>query len=86
MNDSVLEVRGQDGKVKEVVLKSAKVLPADVFIVGIGEFTLRLVTTTFILLTVLNRSQIILAKLDVLTLYQNMPDPYHQSLLQWLFL
>lgn len=39
MNDSVLEVRGQDGKVKEVVLKSAKVLPADVFIVGIGEFT-----------------------------------------------
>uniref|UniRef100_H2U0H0 Apoptosis inducing factor mitochondria associated 5 n=1 Tax=Takifugu rubripes TaxID=31033 RepID=H2U0H0_TAKRU len=36
MNDSVLEVRGQDGKVKEVVLKSAKVLPADVFIVGIG--------------------------------------------------
>lgn len=86
MNDSVLEVRGQDGKVKEVVLKSAKVLPADVFIVGIGEFTLGLVTTTFILLTVLSCSQIILAKSDVLTRYQNMPHPYHQSLLQWLFL
>lgn len=39
MNDSVTEVRGQDGKVKEVVLKSEKVLPADVFIVGIGEVT-----------------------------------------------
>lgn len=86
MNDSVLEVRGQDGKVKEVVLKSAKVLPADVFIVGIGEFTLRLVTTTFILLTVLNHSRIILAKLDVWMLDQNMPLAYHQSLLEWLFL
>lgn len=47
MNDSVMEVRGQDGKVKEVVLKSARVLPADVFIVGIGEFTLQLSTITF---------------------------------------
>ncbi|CAG08839.1 unnamed protein product, partial [Tetraodon nigroviridis] len=36
MNDSVVEVRGQEGKVKEVVLKSARVLLADVFIVGIG--------------------------------------------------
>lgn len=39
MNNSVTEVRGQDGKVKEVVLKSGKVLPADIFIVGIGELT-----------------------------------------------
>lgn len=67
MNDSVMEVRGQDGKVKEVVLKSEKVLPADVFIVGIGEFTLRLRRNRFMLLTVLNRSPIIPAKLDVLT-------------------
>lgn len=49
MNDSVTEVRGQDGKVKEVVLKSGKVLPADVFIVGIGEFTI-----TFSFLVFLN--------------------------------
>lgn len=37
MNESVMEVRGREGKVKEVVLRSATVLPADVFIVGIGE-------------------------------------------------
>ncbi|XP_042370460.1 apoptosis-inducing factor 3-like, partial [Plectropomus leopardus] len=36
MNDNVTEVRGVDGKVKEVVLKSGKVIPADVLIVGIG--------------------------------------------------
>ncbi|XP_070699220.1 apoptosis-inducing factor 3-like [Pempheris klunzingeri] len=36
MNDNVTEVRGVDGKVKEVVLKSEKVIPADVLIVGIG--------------------------------------------------
>ncbi|XP_060942389.1 apoptosis-inducing factor 3-like [Limanda limanda] len=36
MNDSVTEVRGVDGKVKEVVLKSGKVIAADVLIVGIG--------------------------------------------------
>uniref|UniRef100_A0A3Q1I3I5 Rieske domain-containing protein n=1 Tax=Anabas testudineus TaxID=64144 RepID=A0A3Q1I3I5_ANATE len=38
MNDNVTEVRGVDGKVKEVMLKSGKVLPADVLIVGIGKF------------------------------------------------
>uniref|UniRef100_A0A3Q3N7A0 Apoptosis inducing factor mitochondria associated 5 n=1 Tax=Mastacembelus armatus TaxID=205130 RepID=A0A3Q3N7A0_9TELE len=36
MNDNVTEVRGANGKVKEVVLKSGKVIPADVLIVGIG--------------------------------------------------
>ncbi|XP_034538976.1 apoptosis-inducing factor 3 [Notolabrus celidotus] len=36
MNDNVTEVRGADGKVKEVLLKSGKVIPADVLIVGIG--------------------------------------------------
>ncbi|XP_054482363.1 apoptosis-inducing factor 3 [Anoplopoma fimbria] len=36
MNDSVTEVKGVDGKVNEVVLKSGKVIPADVLIVGIG--------------------------------------------------
>ncbi|KAM3869167.1 apoptosis-inducing factor 3-like [Diretmus argenteus] len=36
MNDMVTEVRGVDGKVKEVVLKSGTVVPADVLIVGIG--------------------------------------------------
>nr|XP_046267322.1 apoptosis-inducing factor 3 isoform X2 [Scatophagus argus] len=36
MNDNVTEVRGVDGKVKEVVLKSEKAIPADVLIVGIG--------------------------------------------------
>ncbi|XP_045896836.1 apoptosis-inducing factor 3 isoform X2 [Micropterus dolomieu] len=36
MNDNVTEVKGVDGKVKEVVLKSGKVIPADVLIVGIG--------------------------------------------------
>ncbi|XP_075343601.1 apoptosis-inducing factor 3 [Odontesthes bonariensis] len=37
MNDSVIEVKGADGKVKEVVLKSGKVIPTDVLIVGIGS-------------------------------------------------
>ncbi|XP_029304798.1 apoptosis-inducing factor 3-like [Cottoperca gobio] len=36
MNDNVTEVRGVDGKVKEVVLKSGEVIPANVLIVGIG--------------------------------------------------
>uniref|UniRef100_A0AAY5KDC2 Rieske domain-containing protein n=1 Tax=Esox lucius TaxID=8010 RepID=A0AAY5KDC2_ESOLU len=36
MNDNVKEVRGNNGKVKEVVLKSGTVFPADVLIVGIG--------------------------------------------------
>ncbi|KAK5858742.1 hypothetical protein PBY51_002859 [Eleginops maclovinus] len=36
MNDNVTEIKGVDGKVKEVVLKSGKVIPADVLIVGIG--------------------------------------------------
>ncbi|XP_039888596.1 apoptosis-inducing factor 3-like [Simochromis diagramma] len=36
MNDSVTEIRGVNGKVKEVVLKSGKVIPAEVLIVGIG--------------------------------------------------
>ncbi|CAB1353125.1 unnamed protein product [Coregonus sp. 'balchen'] len=36
MNDNVTEVRGENGKVKEVVLKSGTVIPADVLIVGIG--------------------------------------------------
>ncbi|KAK2882067.1 apoptosis-inducing factor 3-like [Channa argus] len=36
MNDNVTEVRGVNGKVKEVELKSGKVIPADVLIVGIG--------------------------------------------------
>uniref|UniRef100_A0A672GB54 Apoptosis inducing factor mitochondria associated 5 n=1 Tax=Salarias fasciatus TaxID=181472 RepID=A0A672GB54_SALFA len=38
MNDNVTEVKGVDGKVKEVVLKSGKVIPADVLIVGVGIF------------------------------------------------
>ncbi|XP_029923933.1 apoptosis-inducing factor 3 [Myripristis murdjan] len=36
MNDNVTEVRGANGKVKEVVLKSGIVIPAEVLIVGIG--------------------------------------------------
>ncbi|KAF3841004.1 hypothetical protein F7725_006866 [Dissostichus mawsoni] len=36
MNDNVTEIKGVDGKVKEVVLKSGKVIPADVLIVCIG--------------------------------------------------
>lgn len=36
MSDSVTEIRGENGKVKEVVLKSGAVIPADVVIVGIG--------------------------------------------------
>ncbi|XP_022062277.2 apoptosis-inducing factor 3 [Acanthochromis polyacanthus] len=37
MNDSVTEVKGVNGKVKEVVLKSGTVIPADVLIVGVGS-------------------------------------------------
>uniref|UniRef100_A0A3B4ZW91 Apoptosis-inducing factor 3-like n=1 Tax=Stegastes partitus TaxID=144197 RepID=A0A3B4ZW91_9TELE len=37
MNDSVIEVKGVNGKVKEVVLKSGTVIPTDVLIVGIGS-------------------------------------------------
>ncbi|KAF7669080.1 hypothetical protein LDENG_00252000, partial [Lucifuga dentata] len=36
MNDSVTEVRGVNGKVKGVELKSGSVVPADVLIVGVG--------------------------------------------------
>ncbi|XP_036975378.1 apoptosis-inducing factor 3 isoform X2 [Acanthopagrus latus] len=36
MNANVTEVRGLGGKVKEIVLKSGDVIPADVLIVGIG--------------------------------------------------
>ncbi|XP_071397519.1 apoptosis-inducing factor 3-like [Centroberyx affinis] len=36
MNDRVTEIRGENGKVKEVVLKSGTVLEADVVIAGIG--------------------------------------------------
>ncbi|XP_028976410.2 apoptosis inducing factor mitochondria associated 4 [Esox lucius] len=36
MNDEVVEIRGQNGKVKEVVLKSGAVLKTDVVIAGIG--------------------------------------------------
>ncbi|XP_032388898.1 apoptosis-inducing factor 3 [Etheostoma spectabile] len=36
MNDIVMEIKGVDGKVKEVVLKSGNVIQADVLIVGIG--------------------------------------------------
>ncbi|XP_053176639.1 apoptosis inducing factor mitochondria associated 4 [Scomber japonicus] len=36
MNDRVTEIRGENGKVKEVVLKSGIVLEADVVIAGIG--------------------------------------------------
>lgn len=36
MNDKVTELRGEDGKVKEVVLKSGTVLEADLVIAGIG--------------------------------------------------
>uniref|UniRef100_A0A3Q0STN6 Apoptosis inducing factor mitochondria associated 5 n=1 Tax=Amphilophus citrinellus TaxID=61819 RepID=A0A3Q0STN6_AMPCI len=38
MNDNVTEVRGTNGKVKDIVLKSGKVIPADVLIVGIGKW------------------------------------------------
>ncbi|KAM9728531.1 apoptosis-inducing factor 3-like isoform 2-T2 [Menidia menidia] len=37
MNDSVIEIKGVNGKVNEVVLKSGKVIQADVLIVGIGS-------------------------------------------------
>uniref|UniRef100_A0A8C2X9R6 Apoptosis inducing factor mitochondria associated 4 n=1 Tax=Cyclopterus lumpus TaxID=8103 RepID=A0A8C2X9R6_CYCLU len=36
MNDGVTEIQGEDGKVKGVVLKSGRVLEADVVIAGIG--------------------------------------------------
>ncbi|CAL8361386.1 unnamed protein product [Merluccius merluccius] len=36
MKDRVLEIRGEDGKVKEVVLQSGAVLEADVVVAGIG--------------------------------------------------
>ncbi|KAJ8367898.1 hypothetical protein SKAU_G00079260 [Synaphobranchus kaupii] len=36
MSDSVAEIRGENGQVREVVLKSGNVLPADVVVVGIG--------------------------------------------------
>ncbi|XP_028323056.1 apoptosis-inducing factor 3 [Gouania willdenowi] len=38
MNDNVMEVRGVKGEVNEVVLKSGKVIPTDVLIVGIGSY------------------------------------------------
>uniref|UniRef100_A0A8C9RAF3 Apoptosis inducing factor mitochondria associated 5 n=1 Tax=Scleropages formosus TaxID=113540 RepID=A0A8C9RAF3_SCLFO len=37
MNDSITEIKGEKGKVKEVVLKSGVVLPADVLIIGIAS-------------------------------------------------
>uniref|UniRef100_A0A8C2XEE3 Apoptosis inducing factor mitochondria associated 4 n=1 Tax=Cyclopterus lumpus TaxID=8103 RepID=A0A8C2XEE3_CYCLU len=37
MNDGVTEIQGEDGKVKGVVLKSGRVLEADVVIAGIGN-------------------------------------------------
>lgn len=36
MNDGVMEIQGENGKVKRVVLKSGEVLETDVVIVGIG--------------------------------------------------
>lgn len=36
MNDQIEEIRGENGKVKEVVLKSGAILEADVVIAGIG--------------------------------------------------
>uniref|UniRef100_A0A3Q2E428 Apoptosis inducing factor mitochondria associated 5 n=1 Tax=Cyprinodon variegatus TaxID=28743 RepID=A0A3Q2E428_CYPVA len=36
MNDHVTEIKGRNGKVKEIVLKSGNVIPADVLIVGIS--------------------------------------------------
>ncbi|KAM9732654.1 apoptosis inducing factor mitochondria associated 4 isoform 2-T2 [Menidia menidia] len=36
MNDEVTEIRGENGKVKEVVLKSGTILEADVVVAGIG--------------------------------------------------
>uniref|UniRef100_A0A8D1ZDQ7 AIF family member 3 n=1 Tax=Sus scrofa TaxID=9823 RepID=A0A8D1ZDQ7_PIG len=38
MQTEVLELRAQEGKLKEVVLKSSKVVRADVCVVGIGEW------------------------------------------------
>ncbi|XP_067306716.1 apoptosis inducing factor mitochondria associated 4 [Pseudorasbora parva] len=35
-SNCVVEIRGENGKVKEVVLKNGEVLPADIVIVGIG--------------------------------------------------
>uniref|UniRef100_A0AAQ5X4B0 Rieske domain-containing protein n=1 Tax=Amphiprion ocellaris TaxID=80972 RepID=A0AAQ5X4B0_AMPOC len=42
MKDEVTEIRGENGKVKEVVLKSGTVLEADVVIAGIGNYILLL--------------------------------------------
>ncbi|KAL0973147.1 hypothetical protein UPYG_G00199590 [Umbra pygmaea] len=36
MNDEVIEIRGENGKVKEVILKSGAIVEADVVIAGIG--------------------------------------------------
>nr|XP_006006157.2 PREDICTED: apoptosis-inducing factor 3-like isoform X3 [Latimeria chalumnae] len=36
MKDSIIELRGEAGKVKEAVLKSGAVLPVDVLVCGIG--------------------------------------------------
>ncbi|KAJ8392147.1 hypothetical protein AAFF_G00079530 [Aldrovandia affinis] len=36
MSDGVAEIRGEDGQVREVVLRSGAVLPADMVVVGIG--------------------------------------------------
>ncbi|XP_033905208.3 apoptosis-inducing factor 3-like isoform X1 [Acipenser ruthenus] len=36
MEDGVTELTGENGKVKQVLLKSGKILPADVFVTGIG--------------------------------------------------
>uniref|UniRef100_A0A671N8H5 Apoptosis-inducing factor 3-like n=1 Tax=Sinocyclocheilus anshuiensis TaxID=1608454 RepID=A0A671N8H5_9TELE len=37
-SNGVAEIRGENGKVKEVVLKNGEVLPADIVIVGIGMY------------------------------------------------
>uniref|UniRef100_A0A672SVC4 Apoptosis inducing factor mitochondria associated 4 n=1 Tax=Sinocyclocheilus grahami TaxID=75366 RepID=A0A672SVC4_SINGR len=37
-SNGVAEIRGKNGKVKEVVLKNGEVLPADIVIVGIGMY------------------------------------------------
>uniref|UniRef100_A0A8C5N9B5 Apoptosis-inducing factor 3-like n=1 Tax=Gouania willdenowi TaxID=441366 RepID=A0A8C5N9B5_GOUWI len=39
MNNEVTEIKGEDGKVKEVLLKNGTVLQADVVIAGIGNLT-----------------------------------------------
>ncbi|XP_027129039.1 apoptosis-inducing factor 3 isoform X2 [Larimichthys crocea] len=37
MSDHVTEIKGVDGKVKEVMLRSGKIVPADIVVVGIGS-------------------------------------------------